>query len=252
MKYLGLLLLFTLFTRSVFAVTIQEAQDVVLRLNNEFTNQVLESGYKEVEFFEELKAQDYPGGVNIVDNKIRIIVGSRMVAQFSSGALRFISCHELGHILGGEPYKKNKYGVTRTHILLSTEGQSDYWAGGECLRRISTTPAQDALEFFTFMAQSLKDIVGDNPFYQAPSIGGIDEHYYEGEYPSFQCRLNTVIAGLEGRPRPGCWYISPSEGTLFKLHLDGNQASDLIRVNPQSSPSIIAAGVYLSFFGKKE
>jgi len=48
-------------------------------------------------------------------------------------AFAYVICHEVGHHLGGAPKIKTWY---QTVSWASDEGQSDYWGGNKCLKRV--------------------------------------------------------------------------------------------------------------------
>ena len=130
----------------------------------------------------------------------------------------FISslCHELGHLLGGEP----KSG------MISYEGQSDYFAGQTCIALVLKDLApvktsdpdlevenicqQDLLcERVLKGAKSLTSYYAElerapAPQLSTPSTQVVDKTLTS--HPPAQCRLDTFFAGYQNRPRPACWY----------------------------------------------
>ncbi len=143
-------------------------------------------------------------------------------------------CHELGHGIGGEPFKNNGERWTS-----STEGQSDYFAYRFCLKRIFKHFAGEAktlkplsaytdqlckgvysqkedLEFCTRAFHSLeveraylRHHSNTETNFEIPDKSVVSETDLHPEfYPSPQCRLDTMIAGVLAKPRPACWYKS--------------------------------------------
>lgn len=141
-------------------------------------------------------------------------------------------CHELGHGIGGAPSKDNGERWTS-----STEGQSDYFAYRSCLKRIfkhyageaktlkpvsaytdqlckSEYSAKEDLAFCTRAFHSLeiekqyfKYHSGTETNYETPDKTVVSATDLHAEfYPSPQCRLDTMIAGVLAKPRPACWY----------------------------------------------
>lgn len=138
-------------------------------------------------------------------------------------------CHELGHGIGGPPYKD--FGKEK----ISVEGQSDYFAFRWCLPRLfkRIPPNQKVIPLNSFTdslcrslpvssylyctrafqtleseRRFLKLIDKDsNTDYHTPDktvvkeVETIPEHY-----PSSQCRLDTMIQGILGKNRPACWF----------------------------------------------
>lgn len=115
-------------------------------------------------------------------------------------------CHEAGHHLGGEPnYSGRK---APGGVSLSVEGQADFWAGSVCIpglfdRLLSGSGSTEAnftgvaIEFLETLGFSEKKIGGD-PGTDFPGI--LEQH------PNGPCRFRTLLAGIQGRERPRCWY----------------------------------------------
>lgn len=132
-------------------------------------------------------------------------------------------CHELGHLLGGEPARG----------LISYEGQSDYFSTLECSKKlfleITTadaplgTPAEE--EFCqTHKSKSLEECLRHTrgmlsvtsyfaeiinkafPLIETPDPSIAPETIFS--HPAPQCRLDTLLAGYLGNPRPRCWFLS--------------------------------------------
>lgn len=202
--------LFTLPSKYSLAATQVEINSLEKIFNDNFISEIKARGYLGYKIRLDENSITYAGGVNIENQYIVFMLGSEAAQKYTMPSLRFLSCHELGHIIGGTPYKVGKYPNQYKNMQISMEGQSDYFAGSTCLKKISPNPIEDAVEFFRNMADSLKDVVGENnSFYAPPQVGIDDNIFYEGEYPSFQCRLNTVIAGIYNQERPSCWYQKP-------------------------------------------
>jgi hypothetical protein len=146
-------------------------------------------------------------------------------------------CHELGHGIGGEPLKQKK-----DLEPISTEGQSDYFAYRFCLERMfkriaakapiaavspyvenlcqTQSATQEALEFCYRGFQTLeiermlfKQSQNVETSYETPDLSVVLEvNRSETYYPSAQCRIDTMIAGLLKQERPRCWWApSPSK-----------------------------------------
>lgn len=149
------------------------------------------------------ESPDYVGGVKIVESKITVGVGRNALSKYTLATFRFMVCHELGHYLGGAPFKM---GAQYINSKISTEGQSDYWAASACLPKLSDDPIDDAEKFFIWLRDALLPLPLESEFYSIPQKGVIDTRFYDSEYMSFQCRLNTIEAGVAKRPRPSCWF----------------------------------------------
>lgn len=157
------------------------------------------------------------------------------IKGFDQDAAAIVLCHELGHGIGGAPYKDIP---DEEGELASTEGQSDYYAARHCLPKIwkalpqkpksivhipvaqkkcgvryAKNPEQKQHCLRTFAAmrgfQKLRLARSENVSvsFEAQdksevSILDLTSHYY----PSAQCRLDTLMAGALQQPRPACWY----------------------------------------------
>ena len=130
-------------------------------------------------------------------------------------------CHELGHLLGGSPKRGD----------ISLEGQSDYYAGLECIERMlgTITPIKE-LEIDEDVKESCKDLSSPELELCHRSLMGslsLTSYYAELEqkpfpklstpsevvveetlltHPPAQCRLDTFYAGYRDQDRPSCWY----------------------------------------------
>lgn len=142
-------------------------------------------------------------------------------------------CHELGHHIGGGPYKPDI-------SWMSSEGQADYFASSVCLKRIWKDKDNRIKVNSLNVPKSLLQICQQNTTYEntlalclrvgmaAYSFVEFNriEHGYASEdtpvqfdnsakyiadryfiYPRAQCRLDTFVAGMTGASRPLCWYI---------------------------------------------
>jgi hypothetical protein len=140
-------------------------------------------------------------------------------------------CHELGHGIGGPPYKD--YDEVETDV--SVEGQADYFAYRYCLERIfrrlppdtkikpvneftdkqcKTLPAS-SYAFCTRAFQSLEseriffrlnpnDPDSDYDAHDTSTVNAVNPDPYH--YPSSQCRLDTMMNGILRKERPRCWF----------------------------------------------
>lgn len=157
---------------------------------------------------------------------------ARLPGMTADGVVAVL-CHELGHGIGGAPFKDNG-----EKELVSTEGQSDYFAYNSCLPRMfrrippATTPqaASDKIEQICIAKSSSKaELLNcyrlfavleierayfaehvstpsktdyDTPDESVASKLNLDPYYY----PSNQCRIDTMMAGYFKDPRPQCWF----------------------------------------------
>ena len=118
--------------QSSFAFNPFEVHEV---LKKEFRQELADQGVHDFQFLLNLKSPDNLGGASRNSGNATLMIGSDYFFSNSKNQLNleqflFIYCHELGHFIGGAPFKKNP-GST----WASTEGQADYWATSVCLRR---------------------------------------------------------------------------------------------------------------------
>jgi hypothetical protein len=172
--------------------------------------------------------ENYGGAFNvdsankIGDRFIITLTGKILERNMSVEGYAIVACHEMGHILGGEPRQKS--GLTSWS---STEGQADYFATNQCiwplLEKIpsSITTANDRCQKHflsskkailctrTMMGiEALIDYFNNSQNIKA-SIHKKDPVKISKtlqKYPSVQCRVDTWIAGLFGAERPACWF----------------------------------------------
>ncbi len=156
----------------------------------------------------------------------------RHFATTNDGFLALL-CHEIGHHLGGAPFKANI-------SWMSQEGQADYFAASYCLPKMWENADNSSFQQNTEVSQTLRaqcEVKFENTEmadlcvrigmagFSFVEINRI-EHGYASEtssvdfgtpssaiaaiptiYPRAQCRLDTFLAGATGNPRPRCWFI---------------------------------------------
>lgn len=132
------------------------------------------------------------------------------------------ACHELGHLLGGAPYKGS--GDT-----ISLEGQSDYYATYDCIERVlkavtpykKTVPNSEVLDVcksnsttelchrILMGALSLSSYYAELEKVRFPKISTPSQIAVTETlkiHPPAQCRFDTFYAGFRKDKRPRCWY----------------------------------------------
>ena len=147
-----------------------------------------------------------------------------------------VACHEIGHIVGGSPYQNRSL-----TMWSAVEGQADYYATNECMwhyvkRTKNDTPFPKKLldeqstglchAFYAHNQEKLegclriisgilafKDYFNSTTSYANPvSLALYDPKVVNetlNKYPSNQCRIDTMIAGLLNLEKPRCWYKKP-------------------------------------------
>lgn len=131
--------------------------------------------------------------------------GVARIPGMTEDALALVLCHEVGHLYGRSPFGDS-------HNQLSVEGQADYWATSHCFEKI--IPVLEISDF------SLRDrgikasliitsYFASNRNLPPPQIETPDGSIAEETlkiHPSPQCRLDTLIRGLDQELRPECWF----------------------------------------------
>ncbi|MBL7544081.1 MAG: hypothetical protein JNL11_09700 [Bdellovibrionaceae bacterium] len=169
-------------------------------------------------------------------HEITLVGGLLKLPNFDMDAAVLVLCHELGHGLGGEPFKSLNEPDSDTY-LSSTEGQADYFATQECLPKLwkvlpasvqdyfpaaetkcrsQFTPGTEThsicLRSFAAMRGFLQIHQNNQPMFLSADFQSHDPYtateINRGSryYPSAQCRLDTLMAGALAQPRPPCWY----------------------------------------------
>lgn len=227
-----------------------ELEDRFIRIFNPI---VKAEGLSGMRFIRSIDMPDYTGGVSINDNYLEIMFGSEFENNYpglTADGYSAIICHELGHFLAGPPFRPG-------NTWASTESMSDYFSTAVCLkklfrdmgsvevieidpnvkincdrnykkkseRNVCYRTAEAGLNLMKELHLSLTKIGGFNiPFYDLYDLSKKDSGFY-GDYPSLQCRAETLVAGAychsaeknwdnkipwtcsEGlAARPSCWF----------------------------------------------
>lgn len=168
---------------------------------------------------------------NVFNHYLYLLGGYARLPGMTRDGIIATLCHELGHGLGGAPYKVNEFETTQ----VSVEGQADYFAYRYCVPRMFKQiepadvikPVNSYTEYLcqsqthlpislcNRMFQSLEserlffrmnpedpDTEYDRPDISVATSVNTEPYYY----PSSQCRLDTMISGILATDRPRCWY----------------------------------------------
>lgn len=207
-----------------------QAQNAELRFNPVLMGDVSWWKFDEIHAAYDLQTND--SGTKAV-HTVYLFGGLARDQEMTKEGLALIICHELGHGFGGGPYKKDN------RDFISVEGQADYYATSECLPRVldrmppvdSETP-QSSSDFvrefcqknfkasrYVFCFRAFRALDSFKAVVLSQSPGGLSATYDSSDpsvstyinlnpyfYPSPQCRLDTLVKGLAGHPRPSCWY----------------------------------------------
>lgn len=159
---------------------------------------------------------------------------ARMQGMTVDGLVATI-CHELGHGLAGPPFKDGQDGGAK----ISVEGQADYFAYRSCLPRMfkrlaamkSYSGSEQAEKIcagtqgtklidktqLEFCQRAVQTLETERTFFWQSNQTAVDLFASDTSvvqktdlrpdyYPSPQCRLDTMLAGIKQRPRPACWF----------------------------------------------
>jgi hypothetical protein len=157
---------------------------------------------------------DYFGGASLEGQKLTIGLGNNLPQQqgVTEKAIAFALCHEVGHLLGGLPKKMTSEGEIS---WASTEGQSDYYAAKTCLPMLFEVPTlfeankekaivKSGLDFILSVYELIRFSGLPKPSVTTPDESKVGATL--SQYPSLQCRLDTVVAGAADKARPSCWF----------------------------------------------
>ncbi|NOT78638.1 MAG: trypsin-like peptidase domain-containing protein [Bacteriovoracaceae bacterium] len=153
-------------------------------------------------------------GSSILDETaFSIVVGSKVyeTENLSADSFDLILCHELGHLLGAAPKKKNT--TNSSPDWASSEGESDYYSG-KCVKELwaedqyglNDRAQRAALSFFKILYSQYGRYTTEK---LPPSLERKDETVVvetKIDYPTIQCRLDSTVNGIEKLSRPECWY----------------------------------------------
>lgn len=176
-------------------------------------------------------------------HNIYLMGGLAREPYMTPDGLALIGCHELGHGIAGEPFKDTS-GVGGG--IISTEGQSDFFATKECLSIVlDYLPNFRVIENKTIYISLCEK---QNHFHTSKCIRILtalesEMHLFNSQlkeddekvsfkkysthiqktlnlspyyYPDSQCRLDTMINGVLGLRRPECWYPGGETNGLFR------------------------------------
>jgi hypothetical protein len=153
----------------------------------------------------------FGAGVSLIDNSFRLMIlgGMARMKEMTLDGYAAIVCHEIGHIVGGEP-RQTIYGVDWS----SAEGQADFFSASICLPKYfkslgmnSEQEIKNRIEKAGYDFLSLAKVVESKPQNKILSRGKINlpavNETIINLYPSTQCRYETY---RDNSKRSTCWY----------------------------------------------
>ena len=227
-------------TINLFAPALSfEASTMQARLDRfaKFARPLLSATGVQLEVALDREWAELPGHSAFNRGTLTITIGARLYEnpRMTADALDVILCHELGHLMGHPPKKTNA--MNNSGDWASGEGESDYFAGS-CLMNLWKNELNSALVFNAWdteeRCEGLQSIVqrqlceraaqagldlfrmfydvyamsgsaqGPRPDIHAHDSNEVSEYLFG--YPSYQCRLETVMAGALQQERPRCWF----------------------------------------------
>lgn len=181
------------------------------------------------------------GGAFRVDSALKPLGESRFVItltgqiphnpHMNADGYAIVACHEIGHIVGGSPYQSQ-----RLTMWSAVEGQADYYATNQCMwHYVTRTKHEKPPRFLDEESKALcqafyghdteklrgclriisgisafRDYFNSTTSYLNPvSLTNYDTSIVKetlNKYPSNQCRIDTMLAGLLNLERPKCWH----------------------------------------------
>jgi hypothetical protein len=203
---------------NVGPVSLEKANQVSSRLFLQHFNEVLAKTTKPLVIQLQWESPYFGGGALQDDSLVyvRIFGGMVRTPEMTEDIYALILCHEIGHMIGGEPYQDIP-GAEWT----SVEGQADFFAASVCLPRyfktlepsLSADLIQQRIELagLGFLQLSQKYATSNQePVSLEKTATEVATELNRHSYPSDQCRLDTFKAGAscltEATCRaPACW-----------------------------------------------
>lgn len=167
--------------------------------------------------------------------------------KLTKDAFAIIVCHEVGHIIGGYP----KVMPTQKY---TSEGQSDYFAATDCIKKyfVQTKEFSDVdlsgidevviakCKQDILCLRGLAAIRDVSIIYPGSHINAktkeVSRFTIFNDYPSSQCRVDTLKAGLLRLPRPACWFRTYQkeryEYDFDKEYEEALGVADIIEITP--------------------
>ncbi|GAB4420954.1 MAG: hypothetical protein OHK0056_31630 [Bacteriovoracaceae bacterium] len=152
----------------------------------------------------------FGAGVIFYQNQFKLMIlgGTARIEGMTRDAYAAIVCHELGHILGGEP-RQSISGAEWS----SAEGQSDYFAASNCLPRYFSMKGVKKDELDLRIEKAGFEMINSFlPFDSNSHETEIERDEVElpvvettlfNKYPSLQCRYLTF---RNRTARSSCWF----------------------------------------------
>lgn len=124
---------------------------------------------------------------------IEMFGGLARFPKVTPTGVRQVALHEIGHCIGGPPYY--------TGESMSVEGQADFYSTSVGCRILKVGCRASSLNVAQSLARMSGETVPHRPVPPLPPVSRTQE-----DHPDAPCRLVTFDAGIDGKPRPRCWF----------------------------------------------
>lgn len=172
-------------------------------------------------FNQEISAAGYPlqleakwespyfgAGVSLYENSFHLMIlgGTTRLAEFTADAYAAVVCHEIGHIIAGEPHQ-----TISGAEWSSSEGQADFFAASVCLPRyfkslneenISSRVEKAGFEMMNSFRKFDSNSIDKTLSKTRANLPATKETLIN-TYPSIQCRYENF---RDPSKRAACWY----------------------------------------------
>ncbi len=234
-NFFGPLILIILFSLESYSDSSANYEELRKNFIAEYGPIIFEFSKKNFKIILDDESPNYFGGIRVDETEVTITIGREAHNEpgVTLDAYAAILCHEVGHLLGGAPYKSK----SSSDFKSSTEGQSDYFAATTCLPKLiskkmllsnfeinnlpigwhktckksrnSLSQCLQVLSAGFNLMNSVHAIYLNYP--NPPALPNIDWPEPKGKsanqiYPSLQCRLDTYVHGALGFDQPNCWF----------------------------------------------
>lgn len=163
--------------------------DVLKKFNKKIKIEIIEDGHKNAySIYEPLKIIFHRGYLNLLKDTL---------------VLRTI-CHEVGHFLGDNSIYHFE------DSLSAVEGEADFFSGScmvryfEEVKKLNKSLAKKRATILT--KEQLEIITGEKLIPRLATKEPLAKGNVLRDHPTPNCRLLTVLHGINEMPRPKCWY----------------------------------------------
>jgi len=172
-----------------------------------FNQEIAEAGYP-LQLEANWESPYFGAGVSLYDNAFHLMIlgGTTRLAEFTEDAYAAVVCHEIGHIIAGEPHQ-----TISGAEWSSSEGQSDFFAASVCLPRyfkslneknISARIEKAGFDMMNSFRKFDSNSIDKSLSRTRAALPATKETLIN-KYPSVQCRYEHF---RDPSKRAACWY----------------------------------------------